>query len=160
MVSSQASVKISQRLTSSWSLLWQGFFILNALCDSNWAGDVDDRSTTGFTVFLGPCLISWSAKKQEVVSRSSIESENQSMALVIAELYWLRMLLKDLRIPHPCPPTLRCNNLGALSLATNPVFHAVATPGILFRVFLFHFEKISGHFSLFRVFRDVSVNTS
>ena len=35
----------------------------------------------------------------------------------------------------------------------------VATPGILSRVFLFHFEKISGHFSLFRVFRDVSVNT-
>ena len=35
----------------------------------------------------------------------------------------------------------------------------VATPGILSRVFLFYFEKISGHFSLFRVFWDVSVNT-
>ena len=46
------------------------------------------------------------------------------MAMVTAELYWLRMLLKDLRIPLPCPPILRCNNLGALSLATNPVFHA------------------------------------
>ena len=30
---------------------------------------------------------------------------------------------------------------------------AVATPEILFRVFLFHFEKNLGHFGLFRVFR-------
>ena len=32
----------------------------------------------------------------------------------------------------------------------------MATQGILSRVFLFHFEKISGNFSLFR---DISVNT-
>ena len=36
--------------------------------------------------------------------------------------------------------------------------NSVATPGIFPRVLLFHFEKISGHFSLFQVFRDVSVN--
>ena len=35
----------------------------------------------------------------------------------------------------------------------------MGTPEILSRVFLFHFEKISGHFGLFQVFRDVSVNT-
>ena len=35
----------------------------------------------------------------------------------------------------------------------------VATPGILSRVFLFHFEKISDHFSLFSMFWVVSVNT-
>ena len=38
-------------------------------------------------------------------------------------------------------------------------FLAVATPGILSRVFLFHFEKNLGHFGLFRVFRDVLINT-
>ena len=36
---------------------------------------------------------------------------------------------------------------------------AVATLEILSKVFLFHFEKISRHFSLFRVFQNVSVNT-
>ena len=35
----------------------------------------------------------------------------------------------------------------------------MTTPEILFRVFLFYFEKISSHFGLFQVFRDVSVNT-
>ena len=36
---------------------------------------------------------------------------------------------------------------------------AMAAPGILFKVFLFHFEKILGHFGLFRVFQDALVNT-
>ena len=35
----------------------------------------------------------------------------------------------------------------------------MATPGILSKVFLFYFEKISGYFGLFRVFQDISVNT-
>ena len=32
---------------------------LHAFCDFDWAGNPDDqRSTTGFGIFLGPCLIS------------------------------------------------------------------------------------------------------
>ena len=40
------------------------------------------------------------------------------------------------------------------------IMFLVETLEILSRVFLFHFEKFSGHFSLFRVFWEVSVNTS
>ena len=43
---------------------------------------------------------------------------------VAVELYWFRMLLKGLGIALSHPPTLWCDNLGALSLASNPVFHA------------------------------------
>ena len=43
--------------------------------------------------------------------------------------------------------------------ASSLIVKSMAAPGILSRVFLFHFEKISGHFCLFRVFRDISVNT-
>jgi hypothetical protein len=45
------------------------------------------------------------------------------MALVTAELYWFRMLLRDLSISLSSPPTLWCDNAGAISLAFNHVFH-------------------------------------
>jgi hypothetical protein len=98
---------------------------LNAYCDSDWAGDpIDRRSTSGYGVFLGHCLLSWQAKKQPVVSRSSTEAEYRAMAIATAELYWLRMLFRELNISLNNPPTLWCDNIGALALASNPIYHA------------------------------------
>lgn len=83
----------------------------------------DKRSTSESGVFLGNCLISWLAKKQLVVSRSSTESEYRSMKIAIVEFYWLRMLLRELQIPLEAPPQLWCDK-GALALTSNPIFHA------------------------------------
>ncbi|RVW41864.1 Retrovirus-related Pol polyprotein from transposon RE1 [Vitis vinifera] len=107
--------------------LWytKGEQTLQAFCDSDWAGNPDDRrSTIGYGIFFGSCLISWTAKKQSVVARSSIEAEYRALAITIAELYWIRMLLKELHISLPTVPTIWCDNNGTLALASNPVFHA------------------------------------
>jgi uncharacterized protein related to proFAR isomerase len=55
-------------------------------------------SITGFAVFLGDCLIAWSAKKQVVVSRSSTEAKYRSLSITTAELFWIRMLLKEIQV--------------------------------------------------------------
>lgn len=46
------------------------------------------------------------------------------MAIATTEVYWLRMLLNDLHISLPSPPTLWCDSIGTLALPSNPVYHA------------------------------------
>uniref|UniRef100_A0A2N9GLJ4 Reverse transcriptase Ty1/copia-type domain-containing protein n=1 Tax=Fagus sylvatica TaxID=28930 RepID=A0A2N9GLJ4_FAGSY len=80
--------------------------------------------TPGLLVYLGSNPITWSAKKQATVSRSSTESEYRALATASAEVCWLRTLLKDLGIYLSQPPILWCDNVSALAIASNPVFHA------------------------------------
>jgi len=58
------------------------------------------------------------------VSRSSTEAEYRSLATTTAELYWLRMLFRELQVSLPTPPNIWCDNMGAIALASNPIYHA------------------------------------
>ncbi|KAM6562061.1 hypothetical protein CsatB_022059 [Cannabis sativa] len=93
--------------------------------DVDWACCVDDRrSVGGYCVYLGDTLVSWSSKKQAVVSRSSTESEYRALALVTAEITWIESLLNELSFPLPGTSITWCDNLSASALASNPVYHA------------------------------------
>jgi hypothetical protein len=97
---------------------------LSAFSDADWGRDPNDRrSTSGLPVFLGNNPITRSAKKQLTVSRSSTEAEYRALASASAELCWLRTLIKDLGLYLYDPPILWCDNVSALAIASNPVFH-------------------------------------
>ncbi|XP_019059491.1 PREDICTED: uncharacterized protein LOC109117164 [Tarenaya hassleriana] len=105
------------------------YFVDSALClnvfaDADWASCPDSRrSTSGFCVFMGDSFISWKAKKQTTVSRSSTEAEYRSLANATCELIWLHNLLADLHISLSGPAKLFFDNQSAIHIATNPVFH-------------------------------------
>jgi hypothetical protein len=76
--------------------------ILSGFLDADWAGCPNSRrSTSGFAIFLGSNLISWSSRKQATVSRSSTEAEYKTLANSTTELMWLQVVLRELKIPHP-----------------------------------------------------------
>lgn len=97
---------------------------LKAFSDSDWATCQDTRrSVTGFYIFLGHSLISWKSKKQQTVSRSSIEAEYRALAATTCELQWLTYLLNDLHLPYIQPSLLYCDSSSARHIAANSFFH-------------------------------------
>nr|GEZ39494.1 hypothetical protein [Tanacetum cinerariifolium] len=87
--------------------------------DADWAGcPSTHRSTSGYYEFLGDNLLSWCAKRQHALSRSSAEAEYQGVANVVAEIAWLRNLLRELHSPLSTTTLVYCK--GANGLKTRP----------------------------------------
>ena len=98
---------------------------LHGYSDADWAGDPDDRTSTGaYIIFLGANPISWSYTKQRTVARSSTEAEYRAIAAVAAEIEWVKSLLTELGVRLSNSLALYSDNLGATYLCANPVFHS------------------------------------
>nr|GEU55517.1 ribonuclease H-like domain-containing protein [Tanacetum cinerariifolium] len=92
--------------------------------DADWAGcPTTQRSTSGYRVFLGINLLSWSFKRQPTLSRFSAEAEYRGVANVVAETCWLRNLLRELHTPLSFATLVYCDNVSAVYLSCNPVQH-------------------------------------
>lgn len=94
--------------------------------DADWGGDYDTRrSTSGYVFSLGSRTISWSAKRQPVVSLSTCEVEYIGQTQAAKEAIWLGQLMSEIDPTDLTnATTIYGDNQGAIALTKNPAFHA------------------------------------
>nr|GEW90477.1 ribonuclease H-like domain-containing protein [Tanacetum cinerariifolium] len=109
---------------------------LNAYTDADWAScPVTRRSTSGHCVFLRDNLLSWSAKRQVTLSRSSAEAEYRRVANVVAETAWIRNLLRELHNLLFTVILVYCDNIRVLHVSSRYQYADIFTKGLPTAVF-------------------------
>jgi len=97
---------------------------LEAYTDSDYAGDLDDRkSTSGYVFMLSSGAVSWSSKKQPVVTLSTTEAEFIAAASCACQGVWMRRILEKLGHTQLGSITMYCDNSSTIKLSKNPVLH-------------------------------------
>ena len=93
-------------------------------CDSDYAGDVDDRkSTSGLILFYGSKLIAWNCSKQKVITLSSCEAEYISSKMVVCQGIWISTFMSELSGCIEKRFDLCIYNKSAIEISWNPVHH-------------------------------------
>ncbi|GJU88594.1 ribonuclease H-like domain-containing protein, partial [Tanacetum coccineum] len=109
---------------------------LIAYSDADWAGcPTTRRSTSGYCVFLGNNLLSWSSKRQPTLSRSSAEAEYRGVANAVAETCWIRNLLRELHTPLSSATIVYCDNVRVLHVPSRFQYANIFTRGLPLALF-------------------------
>lgn len=97
---------------------------LLAFTDSDYAGDAEDsKSTSGYVFLLSNGAISWSSRKQSIVTLSTTEAEFVAAAGCACQTVWMRGILEELGHLQQGSTTIMCDNSSTIKLSKNPVFH-------------------------------------
>ena len=101
-------------------------FILRAYADANYGGNVTEndggRSTSGYCIMFGDCLISWKSKLQRKVALSTMESEYYALSECTKEVLWLRYLLEEIGFTQDKPTTIYQDNHACVTIAQDAKF--------------------------------------
>ena len=93
-----------------------------AYADADWANDKGDRkSISGWVAKLNGDPVSWSSKKQRVVSLSTCEAELYAEAAAIQEVLWLRELLAELGLHCSTGSNVYGDNQSTIAVSKNGI---------------------------------------
>lgn len=98
--------------------------------DADWGTCSDTRrSTSGYCIYLSDNLISWFAKCQPTLFRSSVEGEHRGVANVVFKSCWLCNLLLVFHRPITKVTFIYYDSVSIVSLSNNPI--NINAPSIL-----------------------------
>ena len=92
--------------------------------DADGAVQEHRRAISGNVFLMDGGAISWSSRKQELVTLSTAEAEYVAATHAAKEAIWLCKLIFELFPTLKAPTTLYCDNQAALRLATDDNYHA------------------------------------
>ena len=92
--------------------------------DADGSMDEDRKAISGYAFLIDGGAVSWSSKKQEIVSLSMTESEYVAATHATKEALWLRSLIAEVFSPVEGPVTLFSDNQSAIALAKDHQYHA------------------------------------
>lgn len=96
---------------------------LEAYSDSDFAEDKTDRkSISGFLCLVLGAPVSWSSRKQDVVSTSTTEAEFYAMAEATKEVLWLKGLVSDFDLKTPPSISIFSDNKSTIAMVENEKF--------------------------------------
>lgn len=97
--------------------------VLFGYSDANWAEDrVDRKSNSGYLCKVNGGTISWSCRKQDIVSLSSTEAEFVALSETCKEINWLRRISKEMKINLPKATKILTDSQSAMSMINNQKF--------------------------------------
>jgi hypothetical protein len=82
------------------------------------------HAITGYAFLVDRDMVSWSSKKQELVTLSTTEAEYVVSSQALHEAVWLYRLISKIFHPLKQPTPLYCDNQSAITLAQNDNYHA------------------------------------
>jgi hypothetical protein len=94
--------------------------------DADWASHLHRHSISGFVYFIGGGIVSWSSKKQPIITLSSTEAEYVALTHSSKDILWIHKFLSEIStiFSFNLPTTLFCDNQGAIRLSKDSTFHA------------------------------------
>jgi hypothetical protein len=98
--------------------------LFRTFADSDWASGEQRRSVAGYIIKMGGGPISWSSKKQTVVTLSSSEAEYIALTFAARQVLWLRSFAQELGFEQYKASLVYCDNRGAIHCSQDPKAHS------------------------------------
>jgi predicted acetyltransferase len=84
----------------------------------------DRHAISGYAFIIHGGAVAWSAKRQNIISLSTTESEYVAVTHAAKEALWLRSLIKQLFDDELSATTLFSDNQSAIALTKDHQYHA------------------------------------